>query len=164
GRSRALLREEREDRLYVRRLLCPRGPSGCDRQERRDAREDPRVLPHGFRSCRRRRPVPSRRGRRSGCEPSRLPPAHFHHARPVPSGQRGGRAAYQWWLETVGVASTEDLWLSDGAAYYSAALYLANTGGPTSLKEEVSSLAVLGLKFENKSAVRNGLGLGYRSE
>ena len=38
------------------------------------------------------------------------------------------------------------------------------TGGAGSMQEEINNLAVLGLKFETKSAVRTGIGLGYRSE
>ncbi len=74
------------------------------------------------------------------------------------------RAAYQWWGETVGVASAEDLWLTDGFAYYSAALYAAEIGGAEGFKTEMDDLAVLGLKFESKSAVRGAVALGYRSE
>ncbi len=74
------------------------------------------------------------------------------------------RIAYQWWQETVGIQSTDDLWLVDGMAYYSAAQYLGKAGGAAAYKEEIDNLAVLALKFENKSAVRSGLGLGYRSE
>jgi aminopeptidase N len=73
------------------------------------------------------------------------------------------RVSYQWWMDTVGLQSTDDLWLIDGLAYYSAALYLGQSGAPA-FKEEINNLAVLALKFEKKSAVRNGLGLGYRSE
>jgi tetratricopeptide (TPR) repeat protein len=67
-------------------------------------------------------------------------------------------------LESVGVQSTEDLWLVDGMSYLSAALYLGHSGGPDVMREELNSLAVLGLKFESKSAIRVGLGLGYRTE
>lgn len=81
-----------------------------------------------------------------------------------PLRQLARRAAYQWWSDTVGVQSTDDLWLVDGASYLSAALYLGQSQGPAAFKEETDNLAVLGLKFENKSAVRVGLGLGYRTE
>jgi tetratricopeptide (TPR) repeat protein len=74
------------------------------------------------------------------------------------------RIAYQWWLETVGVQSTDDLWLVDGMAYLSAAQYLGKAEGAAAYKEEIDNLAVLALKFESKSAVRVGLGLGYRSD
>jgi tetratricopeptide (TPR) repeat protein len=74
------------------------------------------------------------------------------------------RIAYQWWQETVGIQSTDDLWLIDGMAYFSAAQYLGKTESPAAYKEEIDNLAVLALKFENKSAIRSGLGLGYRSE
>ncbi len=74
------------------------------------------------------------------------------------------RIAYQWWQETVGIQSTDDLWLVDGMAYFSAAQYLGKAEGPAAYKQEIDNLAVLALKFENKSAVRAGLGLGYRSE
>jgi aminopeptidase N len=78
--------------------------------------------------------------------------------------QLARRAAQQWWMETVGVQSRDDLWLSDGNAYFSAALYLGQAGGPNAFQEEIQALGVLGLKFESKSAVRVGVGLGYRSE
>jgi aminopeptidase N len=74
------------------------------------------------------------------------------------------RIAYQWWQETVGIRSAGDLWLEDGMAYFSAAMFLGNNGGPAAFKEETDSLAVLGLKFEKRAAVRDGLGLGHRSE
>ncbi len=74
------------------------------------------------------------------------------------------RVAYQWWMETVGIQRTEDLWLVDGLAYYSAALYIRDSQGQQAWQDEINNLAVLGLKFENKSAVRIGIGLGYQSE
>ncbi len=83
---------------------------------------------------------------------------------PPPERLLARRAAYQWWQETIGVRSTEDLWLVDGMSYYAAALYLAKSGGPSAMKEELNNLAVLGLKFESKSAVSAGIGLGYRTE
>jgi aminopeptidase N len=74
------------------------------------------------------------------------------------------RIAYQWWQETVGVQGTEDLWLVDGMSYFSAAEYIRKAEGPASFKEEIQNLAVLGLKFENKSAVRSGVDLGYGTD
>jgi aminopeptidase N len=74
------------------------------------------------------------------------------------------RIAMQWWQETVGVLSPGDLWLVDGLAYISAARYFADSEGAAAFKEEIDNLAVLALKFENKSAVRVGFDLGYRSE
>jgi hypothetical protein len=74
------------------------------------------------------------------------------------------RIAFQWWQETVGIQSAGDLWLVDGMAYFSAAQYLGEAGGDVAHKEEIDNLAVLALKFENKSPVRSGLGLGYRTE
>jgi tetratricopeptide (TPR) repeat protein len=74
------------------------------------------------------------------------------------------RVAYQWWHETVGAQTAEDLWLEDGFAYYSAAQYLGATEGVAALKEEINNLAVLGLKFESKGAVRSAFQLGYRSD
>ncbi len=81
-----------------------------------------------------------------------------------PIRQLARRAAYQWWMDTVGTRSTNDLWLVDGMSYMSAALYVGSSQGAAAFKEELNSLAVLGLKFESKSAVRVGLGLGYRTE
>jgi aminopeptidase N len=74
------------------------------------------------------------------------------------------RIACQWWVETVGIQSTEDLWLEDGMAYYSAVRYFEKTKGDEAFKEEIDSLAILALKFEGTSAVRNGLALGYRTD
>ncbi len=82
-----------------------------------------------------------------------------------PIRQLARKAAYQWWKETVGIQATGDLWLTDGLAYYSAALYLeAKSGSNDAFKEELNNLAVLGLRFESKSAVRSGLELGYLTE
>jgi aminopeptidase N len=74
------------------------------------------------------------------------------------------RIAYQWWQETVGVQSAEDLWLEDGFAYYSAARYIGASEGPAAQKEEINNLAVLALKFESKGAVRSAFQVGYRSD
>jgi aminopeptidase N len=74
------------------------------------------------------------------------------------------RIAYQWWQESVGAQSTEDLWLVDGMAYFSAAQYMGATRGAEAFRAEIDSLAVLALKFESKSAVRMGAGLGYRND
>ena len=49
-------------------------------------------------------------------------------------------------------------------AYFSAAQYLGKAEGPAAYKEEIDNLAVLALTFENKSAIRSGLELGYRGE
>lgn len=74
------------------------------------------------------------------------------------------RAAYQWWMETAGVGSKEDLWLADGMSYYAAAAYLGHLNGPEAFGEELNNLAVLALKFESKSPVGSGYSLGYGSE
>jgi hypothetical protein len=74
------------------------------------------------------------------------------------------RAAYQWWMETVGVRSPEDLWLADGMSYYAAALFMGQAGGAGALKDEIENLAVLGMKYEGKSPIRSGLSLGYGSD
>jgi aminopeptidase N len=74
------------------------------------------------------------------------------------------RIAYQWWQETIGVHSASDLWLVDGMAYYAAAQYMGKTNGPAAFKQEIQNLAVLALKFENKSAVRVGYELGFGTD
>jgi aminopeptidase N len=90
---------------------------------------------------------------------------HRELSEPVPPIRAlARRAAYQWWLDTVGIQSPEDLWLADGMAYYAAAHYLGHVNGPEALKDEMENLAVLGLKYENKSPVRNGISLGYGSD
>lgn len=74
------------------------------------------------------------------------------------------RIAYQWWQETVGVQQASDLWLIDGMSYFSAAQYVGKERGAAAFKEEIDNLAILALKFEGKSAVREGLGLGFRTD
>jgi aminopeptidase N len=74
------------------------------------------------------------------------------------------RIAFQWWQETVGVRSAEDLWLADGMAYLSAAQYIGREQGDAAYKEEIDNLAILALKFEKKSAVREAASLGYRTD
>jgi aminopeptidase N len=90
---------------------------------------------------------------------------HKEVADPVaPARVLARRAAYQWWMDTVGVRSAGDLWLADGLAYYAAAIYLGHSGGPEVLNEELDNLTVLGLKFESRSPIRAGIGLGYGTE
>ena len=74
------------------------------------------------------------------------------------------RVAYQWWRETVGALNPEDMWLVDGLAYFSAAMYMEHESGKDAFRNEINNLSVLALKFENQSSVRDGLRLGYRSE
>lgn len=74
------------------------------------------------------------------------------------------RIAYQWWQETVGVQQANDMWLIDGMSYFSAAQYIGKERGAAAYKEEIDNLAILALKFEGKSAVREGLGLGFRTD
>ena len=74
------------------------------------------------------------------------------------------RAAAQWWHENAGVTAAADLWLADGLSYFSAARYLGEENGGEALKKEIDALAVLALKFEDKSSVRDGISLGYRSD
>ncbi len=81
-----------------------------------------------------------------------------------PMRELARRAAYQWWMDTVGVQSASDLWLMDGLSYYSAALYLGQAGGPEVLRDELDNLSVLGLKFENRSSIRDGISLGYGTD
>ncbi len=90
---------------------------------------------------------------------------HRDLAQPAPQPRElARRVAYQWWMDTVGAQSAEDFWLVDGLAYYSAAMYLGQSSGPAAMKEEINNLAVLGLKFEGKSAIRTASSLGYRTE
>ena len=74
------------------------------------------------------------------------------------------RAAAQWWHENSGVSTAADLWLDDGLSYFSAAGYFGEKDGVGAFKKETDRLAVLALKFEDKSSVRDGISLGYRSE
>ena len=81
-----------------------------------------------------------------------------------PIAELARRAAAQWWHENAGVSVAADLWLTDGLSYYSAARYLGEDGGAEALKKEIDALAILALKFESKSSVRDGISLGYRSD
>ena len=74
------------------------------------------------------------------------------------------RVAYQWWQETVGARSAQDLWLADGMAYFSAAQYMGKEQGAAAYREEIDNLAILALKFEKRSAVREAISLGYRTD
>jgi tetratricopeptide (TPR) repeat protein len=74
------------------------------------------------------------------------------------------RIAYQWWQESAAIRSVEDLWLVDGMAYFSAAQYIGKAEGPAAYREEIDNLAVLALKFEKSSSVRDALRLGYRTD
>ena len=74
------------------------------------------------------------------------------------------RAAAQWWHESAGVSDAADLWLADGLSYFSAARYLGGESGADAFKKERDALAVLALKFEGKSSVREGISLGYRTD
>jgi len=90
---------------------------------------------------------------------------HRELAQPMPPiRELARRIAFQWWQETIGVQKAEDLWLEEGSAYLSAAQYVGKEQGTAAYKDEIDNLAVLALKFENKSAVRDGPGLGYRSD
>jgi tetratricopeptide (TPR) repeat protein len=89
---------------------------------------------------------------------------HRELSQPVPPARTlARRAAYQWWMDTVGVQSADDLWLADGMSYYAAALFLGQAG-PEAMKDEIENLAVLGLKYESKSPIRSGVSLGYGSD
>ena len=74
------------------------------------------------------------------------------------------RAAAQWWHENAGVSLDADLWLADGLSYYSAARYIGEAGGVEAFKKEIDALAIMALKFEDKSSVHNGISLGYRTD
>jgi aminopeptidase N len=74
------------------------------------------------------------------------------------------RAANQWWGETVGALNAEDLWLVGGLDYFSTALYAGEVGGAEGFRSEMEDLAVLALRFENRSPVRGGFSLGYQTE
>ncbi|MBI4483478.1 MAG: hypothetical protein HY652_11390 [Acidobacteria bacterium] len=71
--------------------------------------------------------------------------------------------AYQWWLNSVGMKGSSDSWISDGFAYYAAALYLEESAGTERFQEAMDDLAVLALKHEKKAPVVSGLELGYES-
>lgn len=69
------------------------------------------------------------------------------------------RIAYQWWGYSVVYASSHDAWLSDGFAYYSAALYLKSIDDNL-YQTEMARLATLALKYEKKAPIGQGLQIG----
>jgi len=74
------------------------------------------------------------------------------------------KIAYQWWSETIGAQTVQDIWLPEAMSYLSAADYVGHSQGESAFKEEISNLAILALKFETKGAIRDGSSLGYRTE
>jgi tetratricopeptide (TPR) repeat protein len=56
--------------------------------------------------------------------------------------------AHQWWGVSVGPATKDDWWLSDGFARYSEAMYVENAAGPAGLEEAVKDMSVGALAYD----------------
>lgn len=73
------------------------------------------------------------------------------------------RLALQWWGLGVMPQAPQDLLLGDGLAFYHAALFVESKN-KDAYKDEILKLAVLALKYENRSSISNAFSLGFRSE
>lgn len=57
--------------------------------------------------------------------------------------------AHQWWGVSVSPATTEDVWLRDGASRYSEARYVESAAGEAGYKEAVKDMEVGALAYDN---------------
>jgi aminopeptidase N len=73
-------------------------------------------------------------------------------------------AASQWWGGAVLPASSNDVWLSDGLARYSQALYTSETGGAVALNTELDALATGALMYEDSTPIAQASRLGSYSD
>ncbi len=63
--------------------------------------------------------------------------------------------AYQWWGQTVGLKSFDDIWLSQGLAQFSALLYKKDNESETQFQQAVQAETEKALAFEQSSSIRN---------
>jgi tetratricopeptide (TPR) repeat protein len=63
--------------------------------------------------------------------------------------------AYQWWGQTVGLRSFDDIWLSQGLAQFSMLLYKRDNGTETQFQQAVQAETEKALAFEQSASIRN---------
>lgn len=63
--------------------------------------------------------------------------------------------AYQWWQNLIVPRTSQDLWLKEGFANYSALLYQESLSGEAGFAKEMQETAVAALLHEDKSTIRN---------
>ncbi|MBI1747939.1 MAG: hypothetical protein HYR55_15325 [Acidobacteria bacterium] len=85
-------------------------------------------------------------------------------ARAFPVQLVARRLAYQWWLHALYPKTVGDLWLGEGFAYYSPALFFEEKVSSESFQNELVELAILALKFEGRGPIAQGSALGYAGD
>ncbi|MFN0109877.1 MAG: M1 family aminopeptidase [Blastocatellia bacterium] len=63
--------------------------------------------------------------------------------------------AYQWWGQSVGLKSFDDIWLSQGLAEFSSLLYLKQELNESQFQQTVQSQLEKALAFEQSASIRN---------
>jgi tetratricopeptide (TPR) repeat protein len=67
----------------------------------------------------------------------------------------GREVAYQWWGQSVGIASFDDILLSQGLAQFSLLLYIKDNSTETQFQQAVQAETEKALAFEQSSSIRN---------
>jgi tetratricopeptide (TPR) repeat protein len=62
--------------------------------------------------------------------------------------------AYQWWGQSVGLRSFDDIWLSQGLAEFSSLLYLKENSNATQFQQSLQAELEKALAFEQSSSIR----------
>jgi tetratricopeptide (TPR) repeat protein len=63
--------------------------------------------------------------------------------------------AYQWWGQSVGIKSFDDIWLSQGLAQFSTLLYHKDNGNDTQFQQAIQAELEKALAFEQSASLRN---------
>lgn len=63
--------------------------------------------------------------------------------------------AYQWWGQTVGIKSFDDVWLAQGMAEFSALLYTKENSNEAIFQQALQAQLERALAFEQSSSIRN---------
>jgi aminopeptidase N len=63
--------------------------------------------------------------------------------------------AYQWWGQAVGIASFDDIWLSQGLSEFSALLYQKDNGTELQFQQATEAELEKALAFEQSASIRN---------
>jgi hypothetical protein len=73
-------------------------------------------------------------------------------------------AAQQWWGDSVAAASASDVWITDGLARYSEALYTEESTGKEGLNKALEDFAVGALMFDDSAPIAEAKRLAPGSE